>query len=60
MCRLANFMSAEEWRVWAVLQMAITGSGALPLPHAYAALGAPLGLAAGGADVGSGRFPPVT
>ena len=34
---LGDLMTAAEWRVWAVLQMAITGSGALPLPSLYSA-----------------------
>ena len=38
-------LSREELTVWVTLQLAISGSGVLPLPFAFASCGAPLGVA---------------
>ena len=37
--------SREELNCWVTLQLAISGSGVLPLPHCFAAVGVPLGVA---------------
>ena len=38
------WLRREEWTCWVTLQLAISGSGVLPLPFAFASVGAPLGV----------------
>lgn len=42
-------LSREELKCWVTLQLAISGSGVLPLPFAFASCGAPLGVLCCGA-----------
>ena len=39
-----GWFSREEVSCWVTLQLAISGSGVLPLPYAFASVGAPLGV----------------